>query len=359
MYVLNGSLVGYIGVKAISRVTDNEKLKIYCKTVEKTYENRCEQFHYDNDEWTYYMLNPKTVIPIHYMIFEKKLFESMYYLSGIQCFQDEANFRERLLKKVLKVEFYEEENVINYFISRACSPNFYQIDTYGTRIEFYDSNDMLLEENECLIKGETQREEFYEGAFIKGELVHDNAEYYKLYAVYNTNSYLLFQENISMENKKDSFREVEIENIETVYDASLESDGRSVLIKKDLSEKVEGDIIFELGTGFCWNGIFALEINNLSHEEINIGLKVYDSKGNGAIRYYTPLTEGKNLVVFDARGFAGADALQDIKSIWLRIYNNDSSQNELNIEMGNLWSISNVRALYNCITQSEYKINPQ
>ena len=163
----------------------------------------------------------------------------------------------------------------------------------------------------------------------------------------------------SIEKEKRDYGKTEIEDIKALYDASVNSNGKMVSIQKELDEKTEGDVVFEFKTSADWSSIFALEINNLSGEQINIGLKIYDSKGNGATRYYMPLTEGKNLVVFDARGFLESDGLEDIKTVWLRFYDHNLIQEETNIELGELWIMDNMNALYECVTSSEYKINPQ
>lgn len=363
LYVLNGSLVGYIGVKAVNQILGDHELQLYCQKVERTYCQKFSEFHYVNNSWTYYMKNPKTVIPIHYMIFEKKLFEGAYYLNNISQFLDEALYRENLLNQVLNVEFYQKEGAIEYYMLRACSPHYYQIDTYGTKLKIYDNTGKILFEDFAGISGASDREHFYKGAFLTGTIdLEDISElaYYEVYAVNNNREYLLFQDNINIQpTSEDDAGSLIESNISVKYDAIKGKEENQYYIQKSLSEKTEGDILFSFDSPLKSESVIGLEIENMSDSDITTGLILYDSTGKGTGRYYTPLTAGKNFILFDARGFAGSDSLTDIDSIYLRLYNNNLVSDNIEIQVGNRYLFNNNKEIIDYLKKSEYKINPQ
>lgn len=86
---------------------------------------------------------------------------------------------------------------------------------------------------------------------------------------------------------------------------------------------------------------------------------MYDEEGVGATRYYTPLVPGKNLIIFDARGFVDSDQLQNIDSIWVRFYNNNMKEDIADIYLGEIYTVSDYKTLYEYIQRTDYKINPQ
>lgn len=106
-FVLNGSLVGYLGCRIISDFYRSGNLDKYIGAVERCYRNRLAQYRFEKYEWSRYMMNPETVIPPHYMIFEMKLFDAAYELTGRKFYKLEKEFRQSAIRNVLHLEFVE------------------------------------------------------------------------------------------------------------------------------------------------------------------------------------------------------------------------------------------------------------
>ena len=71
------------------------------------------------------------------------------------------------------------------------------------------------------------------------------------------------------------------------------------------------------------------------------------------------MIHGKNLVVFDVRGFVDSDKLKNINSIWLRIYDNNMESDSVDIALGDFKVFSNYESFYRYVMTTDYKINPQ
>lgn len=104
-FVLNGSLVGYLGIQITAGITDSDKLYSYTHKVKKAYTEYFIKYHYKDYDWTYYMLNPLVVNQPHYMIFEKQLFNAIKEIDNDPIFKKEYLHREKVLKNVLKPQF--------------------------------------------------------------------------------------------------------------------------------------------------------------------------------------------------------------------------------------------------------------
>ena len=360
-YVLNGSLVGYIATKAISNIYPSAGLSEYIARVERTYADMLEQFH-KADSWSYYMLNPKGVIPIHYMIFEEKLFNAAKYLSNNQTFEREYEYRAKCLERVLKVDFFENGDRYDWFILRATAPHYYQIDTYSTKIEFLDSAGNVIFSKEAVESGSMQmrKDVFYKEMFCAGS-IGELPDKYRVYANKDGMSFLLFESDasVSHSNDKSSINY----SLDVARDATLSGDSNpnEITLVKSKDSKDEGDVVFQL-TDLApsedvanWYGI---EVYNPNANSINIGLILYDSEYNGVGRYYMPLVPGYNLVVFDCKGFENSEHLKDLSEIWLRVYDDDIEDGSV-LHVGQLLQFSDLKTYYNYVNASQYVINPQ
>ncbi len=128
-FVENGSIVGFIGCTIIADLYQDKELKEYLEKVAACYESRFQLYRYEKYDWSYYRLNPLTVIPPHYMIFEMKLFDAAYELTNLELFEKGKLFRQDAIKGVLQLEFTElEGGRVRYVMHRACAPHPYLID---------------------------------------------------------------------------------------------------------------------------------------------------------------------------------------------------------------------------------------
>lgn len=359
-FVLNGSLVGYVGCRAIANIYDNSTLSDYLARVEDAYTGMLSQYRFENYTWTRYMLNPNTVIPPHYIIFEIKLFDSMADLTGNKAYCDEAKYRSDALKTVLAPEFTEQSDGRREFVmARACNPHAYLIDVYGTEIQFYDRDGSVVGNATCSVTGDLAEkvDEFYEGAFLAGSVPTD-AESYKVFTVYGDTKYELFGGDISCTSTV--ARRTLSADLSLSLDAYTE-DGMTVKVDSRKSVEEEGMLMFDLEAPceLSSSNYYALEVDNSSSEEFGIGLRLEDSSGVSAQRYHTRLKPGKNLILFGELGFNDINDLTDVSRIGFRIYTNGGENMEADLALGNLMYFSSVTSLYDYFSQSDYKVNPQ
>ncbi len=361
-FVLNGSLVGYLSLRALSDIYDDALLNEYLESVEQAYASKMLDFH-KGGSWSYYMLNDKTVVPIHYIVFEKKLFRACYLLTGNEMFDRESNYRAGCLKDTLKAQFYEEQDGVTYYMVRACSPNPYQIDTHTTTLEFLNDKREIISSR--VVKGSgsmaDRKQDFYAGGFVRGTFLDETPSYYRVYSESGEDKYLLLEDEVNIERGN--------RDIEAGYTISLERDAcyldgtneRIVVFDPEKHEKVEGDVVFALDTPRKADGkeYYVLQIGNLAETNIPIGLIVYDSNSFGVSRYYTNLVPGMNAVSFTLDGFVNSEALDDVAKIWLRIYDQSIDPDDTMVYVGGMKVFNDNREYVNFINQYRYLISPQ
>lgn len=361
-FVLNGSLLGYVSLKALSNIYRDDNLDAYLTAVERGYNSKIAEFHKGN-YWSYYMLNPKTVIPIHYMIFEEKLFQAAFMLSGNQLFKKELTYRTNCLKDVLKVQFYKDDDAVSYYMIRASSPNPYQIDTYTTTIDFLDEHGDILSSRTIRGSGAMaeRKEEFYNSMFAIDRLDNPIPKTYQVYAGEGIDKYLLFESSVGIE---ETIPDIAVDySISLARDARFveETNERIVRLEKERDEKAEGDIIYRFSIPRKANGkeIYVMEIGNLSNSNISIGLLAYDTNSAGYGRYYTNLQPGMNAVSFTLDGFVDSEKLEDLESIWLRVYDQDMDTDETMLYAGDLKVFNDNRKYAQYMKKYNFLIQPQ
>lgn len=360
--VLNGSLVGYLGMRVIAEEYQNPELMAYLDKVKLGYKEFNMKYHYEKYFWTYYMLNPKTVIPPHYIIFEKELYAALFSLEGDTFWQTEEGYRENALFQVLGLQFMEEPDGLKFICRRACTPHPYLLDIYTTQISFYDKDNNLLKTFESNLSGSMadKKEKFYEGEFLYGS-VPENAIRYELYSYKNSLSKIkLFSGDVRVSEPPSIKKDFALMRPKADLDAKLSMNKNVFLLSSNLHDLGEGRFTWHLQKPepLSVSNYYAMEIDNLSAFKFNIGLRLYDSEGKGVSRYYTPLVSGKNLILFSELGFDEIESIKNISDIVLRIYTDETTEN-VQIAIGEIHQFSDLFALKTYIDGSPYKIMPQ
>lgn len=359
-YVLNGSMLGYICLRALSLSDSDQELERYLSTVESAYKQRFDLFHMGNG-WSFYMLHPKTIIPVHYMIFEEKLFRAAFYLNGIDEFQKEYLFRRDALRQSLRLEAFEKDDGIEFFLLRAACPNFYQIDCYGTRLTFFDAEGRTIYSEDFFGSGEMAGDPllFYEKMFLTGTLPSDSRPAgYQVYSIDGSQAFLIYEEPFTISTDTDGEEEIVCE-LKAARDAVFSPAEGEITMTKELDDKAEGDVIFRLlQPREKDKSIYTFELDNKSEYTLTLGMIAYDDKNNGATRYYTPLLPGKNCIVICANSFPEIDDLENLSAFWLRIYD-DIIAEDITVVPGEMHCFTSIAAYYSYIMSSPYRINPQ
>ena len=363
LFVLNGSLTGYLALYMMSEVDKDLGLDVYLRSVEQVYEKMFSKFYYENENflWAKYMLHPPTVIPPHYMIYEKELFGALASVTGKDLFRREYKKLVHCLESVLKPQFKRVGSKVYFIIRRACPPHPYLIDCFPTRIEFYDNEGKRI--NQPYINGSKNMtnkdlQGFKAGEFLYGE-VPENAMAYSYYR--NDTGELLFKKDIvdtDFIKENDATQDLSF-NLITINDAKLIND-KKVLISGGLSEKTEATLICKLKNieKLDMSCLYGIELENLSSMKLYMGLCLYDTDKKGTTRYYTPLNPGKNLVLFNIIGFPSIDKLKNFQRIDIRIYTNDSNTEGL-CKMGKILRFRDMFALREYRKHSKYEISLQ
>ncbi len=339
-FVLNGSLTGYLSTKIVADIRRDKILLDYCEKVKLAYKDKFTEFHYEKYPWTYYMLNPKKVIPPHYIIFEVELLSAISKIDQDKIFEEELNFRRDALKSVLGLQFRESGEGIEWIIRRACAPHPYLIDIYASKIVFYDKKNKVLSSYENDISGSLaeNRNRFSEGEWIQGG-VSKNAVKYDYFVRKKGNEIKLFSGQIKSEQQ----RAVKYSILPEVYYDGKVVDDNEIIISASRSEKQEARLIWTLpeAENLCVNNYYAIELNNLSEKEFSIGYLLYDSEGNGVGRYYTELIPGKNVLLLNEIGFSDINTLKNIKKIGVRIYTNEENEEAI-LTWGSLYKFNDL-----------------
>lgn len=324
-FVLNGSLCGFVGTFIVASVEQDDVLKGYLERVGKGYEKMLFKFPYERYTWTNYMLHPITVCTPHYVMYEWQLFYSLVHLTKAPLFQNEFEYRTACLKSVLKPQFKQLDGKTWFIIHRACAPHPYLIDCYPSKIVFYDVNNQEIGSYmESRNGGRGFEDTFAAGEFLFGEVPEGAVRY----AYFREDlGYEIFSGDIrgaeDFVNESDSMRVCEyILRVEN--DAEALSNG-DIHIANNLSEKLEGTLIFELRNieKLDDNYLYGIEIENLMDMELSEGVIIRGT--NAATRYYPSLYPGKNLVLLNILGFRDLNKIDMIKRIDLRLYTNNKN----------------------------------
>lgn len=359
-YVLNGSLVGYQALSMVARAIDDEDYLELCEKQLKSYKENLHKYWYKDDEWSYYMLNPKKVNPPHYMIFEKKLFESLYKIEKDPFFYKEALKRENALRQILPLYAFENDNNENILcLLRAAAPHPYLLDIYHTYIEILDANKSVIQTFYESRTGSISKEEFEKGMFMLGKL-KDGATYYRIYASNGEKSekYLLFESKIRKMKDADYLK---LTNTMEISGDLGEKDDL-LYLRKELSEDNKGIIKIDLDKPIMKNvySYIGIEIEMLNGNSVPVSIVFYDNNKNGITRYYTQLIKGKNLILLSYLGFIENENIQEISNIRIRLHtNNFQDDEEILLKVNNVILYNNAVEIYKYLCESEYKVNPQ
>jgi len=358
-YVLNGSLVGYQALYMVAiTVNDSDYLGL-CENQLESYKKISGQYWYDNEEWSYYMLNPKKVNPPHYLLFEKKLFEALYTIQNNEFFNEEAIKRESALKGVLILYSTNENDERKFYLMRACAPHPYLLDIYQTEIEILDKDKNVIQTFYEKIYGTVGSEEFEKGMFMTGVL-KDDAIYYRVYSISGeySDKYLVFESKIKNIEKVNN----EKLNVAIKYSGDFKESDGYLTLEKDISEDTKGNIIINLEKTVqkTLESYIGIEIEMIEGNNIPVSIVFYDESGNGIVRYYTPLINGKNLILLSYLGFVDSHEIDNISRIMIRLHSSDLTDTEqclINFE--EVYSFDNAAEIHEYLSNSEYKINPQ
>ncbi len=299
LYVLNGYLYQLLALKIYAKYTNDNKSEQNYQYGLKKYKANFRDYHYSNDKWTYYQLNPKVIESPHYAIFDIILLESLFNLTQDAFFKHELDYRREILRNqysVLYKKIDKEKGV--YLFSQIGPPHPYWIDLYPTRI-IYDKK------VSSLFNPRKQSIPIVNRAFSIDTL--SNNQNISVYAHYYKDSVLLYHANTTkLQHISDEFPA-------PIYSFKMYSKHNAKL--KDSTTLVFSNIenitsVNRAGMEIVFDSVIAINkylgiLINPEHRFSSIMIDITFSSGKSAFRYYTNRIKPNqnNLLLLSMEGF--------------------------------------------------------
>lgn len=345
-FVLNGSLLGTLATYMLAEATQDKDL---WKLLEEQIENYKElslHYLYENNEWCYYMLNEKRVNQPHYIIYEIRLLDALFEVSGDSFFQVQSNLRRDILLRYYKLyEYKDGDEVVHALLLRANAPHYYYIDVFDTKLTFYDSEENIIEE--MTLSGNLR-----ENAWTDIIMPQDTCK-----VVWTVLTKFYEVQIGEMQISSTEISEYIDSSVEINYNA--DSDGKLFnnelrLIKEVGRANLYGTLLETVEANPEY--IFVVEFDNMSEVYFPASCILYDSEGNAVSRYLQDIRPGKCFVSFGLTGFVQKNgALKDITEFNLRIYTDKIEETET-IFIGNVYVFNNALEYIQYLQRTDYTL---
>ena len=134
-YVLNGHLFSLTALYLIHRVRPTLKTEAVIKCAVRGTKSLADKFT-GSRSWPLYMINPETINPPHYLIYESIQFEDLYKLTSDVFFKDQGLIRKRVLEKYYPI-FLKDDVALgrSLIFSLLGPPHPYTEDLFRVSIE--------------------------------------------------------------------------------------------------------------------------------------------------------------------------------------------------------------------------------
>ena len=347
-FVLNGFLYALLTVRIFDLVANDEYLSYIYKCGKNSLKEKRDDFFFENDEWTYYMANPRTIEPPHYSIFDFRLLSALSLLDEDEFFRGELDRRRIILNKNYPLEKVNDENGISLFYSCVGPPNPYEVDVYPILFKFNDREDVLLTPLDRSLR--LKQRAF---ARLNGIL---NTTKVQLFSIDNGDTADLGVkgvDNIPLETK----------TLPSSWAFDLEAETGTASF-----EELEG--YWTLGPGNMYKGVMSIRGILVPHEKLDlksvkyfamvvkpqeqiksVRITVYDDKNKSSFRYYVALKSlERNLILIDWKGFRNSSEVNfsSIAKIKLDFYleNQDAASTSI-VNIFGLFTFENNISLWN------------
>jgi len=362
-FVLNGFLYQLLALKLYGNYTGDEYFISEYESGLLAYQQLYDQFHYASKDWTYYSLNPKSVEPPHYVIFDITLLDALYELTGELIFESESAFRRNVLKAHYDLEYTPLTKTQDiYLFSQLGAPNPYWVDIYRTTLRFNSKlDDKVMDLNnprEFHIPIEAR-------CFRLDTLKSEEFSTVEVWAKYITDSVLLFE---SMVNE---IRLASRPNIVTDYELSTKR-----LAEKEAHKRITIlNPATDKGKGLN-SGILSIELDQvfdgyadkylgivLNSQSSYKSLRIFltNSMNERASRYYINTLEPgiDNLILISVVGLKHIDQLtnREFTTVELHFYNEPlKTDSPYSIEIKDIVYFPSNTNLYSYLKRS-YKVD--
>ena len=348
-FVNNGFLLALLGVKLYSELLNDEYYEKEYQSGLKGFKYLADKFLYPDSSWYYYMLNPLTIEPAHYVYYCTKLYKSLNLITKDDFFGDLFNERIELLNKQYSYDLFKDEKGQKKILYSAIgAPHPYWPDVPPINLKLYN--------NETLLDSTVH--------FFKDFKIQQEDRLFVVKDVYNSVDsislgYYYLGEYLSSSGGKVSFSKIndEAKFLESEYKTKTLNNLTKISADSFLLEGNKGVLrfIFDEHVDMKNNKFLGINLNP-SFSAKNFKLAIIDVNGNNSYRYYPVVEPNLDfLLLFNYLGFKSKKELtyDKIKEIRLEIYGNNESDEIINLN--HLVLFENNLQLYKYFKTQDFK----
>lgn len=164
-YVLNGSLYALHALEYFAALDlDRPDFDMVLECAKADMVRISDEYFFDDDRWSYYMLKDNITNQAHYLIYETNQFDALYLLTGDDFYREQADRRRAIFQR----EYPVYKTPDRFMFVGTGTPHPFRPDVYGTQIEFLDEGGRVLEVIDTANASETPDRFFTSGALPVG-----------------------------------------------------------------------------------------------------------------------------------------------------------------------------------------------
>ncbi len=345
-YVLNGNLLALQALKMSADALGRSDLNDSYNCVLAGTKARSNNFLNKDSQWPLYMLNPPTVNPVHYLIFEAIQFSSLYELTGESFYAEQLADRRRVFEQRYPVYSVGKGWGDQILFSMVGPPHPYILDTYPIKI-ICDSPLGEFKQFDHHNKKRDLSDRF----FVESKFKFSDKTSCSVTAHYYGSNFLLYQ----TDDFKKTSRLLNPEKIRYEVDASLDAymaDKQKVIVDPARVSSDEYDYLNTQGRiNFRFDPLIFSTDSFLGFElRPNKSLSVAISLSNGSksfFRYYPKLESNKkNIILLSKIGFDNGLDIDSVRSATIFIYT-DKENEKIEVDIGDVLLFDNQSYLFN------------
>ncbi len=359
-FVLNGFLFSLLAIDIIAEKTDNP---VYFDAYEKgvnAFKLNRDAFVYDNESWTNYMLNPRTIESTHYSIYDVLLFKSLLSCTYNSVFVDEILKRQNILLNSYPIYKKKIDENSVFLFSCIGPPHPYWIDTYQMELRYYKNNEHIKTSR---LPAKDFSIPINDRAFLLDTIETEQIDSIGVFALYNSDTLNIYKIGTGDIEAINSDKHVETKyQLSTLLNMEKVNNNNTVLV---LSEEIEPDELnrgtirlnLEKPLNIDKNRLFGVLFYANANID-NLMITIIDNKGVSANRYYiVPDANEDNLLLFNKLGFNNIESLdiENITELRIDVYAKTSnSDSDILIRLGDILCFENNFQLQNFFYKNDF-----
>jgi hypothetical protein len=326
-YVLNGHLYGLQAIKLMADALHDPALEALYRCGVIATKARSAEFLL-GDKWALYMLGPKTINQVHYVIYETMQFDALYALDPDPFFKEQAALRRDLLKRHFPVHIRRQDGKVWLSLSAVGPPHPYAVDTHALEVHCTDG---ARRTSHALTHPTDTSRPVHEVAMLNVEVDLDpantlcrvDAEYVgKRFTLYETPARRA-PDGVPSPGAAHPYAS------QAILDALEQPDG-SVLVDParrygaptdpDTYLDTQGRLVLTPSSPVPWSVDQLLGFDFESDGQLAIGVTV-TSNGREYFRYYPKTRAGaRSLILLSPLGFDGGEQISSVERIVIYFY---------------------------------------